>query len=170
MARISLLSHRRTLGAAIILLLFPACTSTELSLGRNDVANPRAASGPLPALTPLGPSTDPQPMEPPAGGAMSAHHHHMSGEMKMDGSDTKPMTVPVGDAGMNDAGMNHAGMKMMGHGSEKQPGPPSGAKSGATHWTCTMHPEIDRLEPGKCPICGMKLVPKADDAVDGGVK
>ncbi len=28
-----------------------------------------------------------------------------------------------------------------------------------TSWTCPMHPEIVRNEPGKCPICGMKLVP-----------
>src|SRR5205085_405094 len=30
----------------------------------------------------------------------------------------------------------------------------------ATLWTCPMHPEIVRTEPGNCPICGMKLVPK----------
>jgi FtsP/CotA-like multicopper oxidase with cupredoxin domain len=28
-----------------------------------------------------------------------------------------------------------------------------------TAWTCPMHPEIIRSEPGVCPICGMKLVP-----------
>ena len=26
-------------------------------------------------------------------------------------------------------------------------------------WTCSMHPEIRRLEPGLCPKCGMKLIP-----------
>lgn len=31
------------------------------------------------------------------------------------------------------------------------------AKSG---YTCPMHPEIKRSEPGKCPICGMNLVPE----------
>ncbi len=31
-------------------------------------------------------------------------------------------------------------------------------------YTCPMHPEIVREEPGKCPICGMNLVPKDDDA------
>jgi hypothetical protein len=29
----------------------------------------------------------------------------------------------------------------------------------ATQWTCPMHPEILRSEPGNCPICGMKLKP-----------
>ena len=30
----------------------------------------------------------------------------------------------------------------------------------ATEYTCPMHPEIVRNEPGDCPICGMDLVPK----------
>ena len=28
-----------------------------------------------------------------------------------------------------------------------------------TQWTCPMHPEIVRDEPGACPICGMALEP-----------
>ena len=34
-----------------------------------------------------------------------------------------------------------------------------GAEAAAA-FTCPMHPEIVRSEPGNCPICGMKLVPK----------
>ena len=30
-------------------------------------------------------------------------------------------------------------------------------------YTCGMHPEVVRDEPGNCPICGMRLVPKHDD-------
>src|SRR3954451_24880947 len=38
-----------------------------------------------------------------------------------------------------------------------------GTQDGAsTLWTCPMHPEIVQDGPGVCPICGMKLVPKAD--------
>ncbi len=29
----------------------------------------------------------------------------------------------------------------------------------ATIWTCAMHPQIKMNEPGKCPICGMDLIP-----------
>src|SRR5688572_8892917 len=29
-------------------------------------------------------------------------------------------------------------------------------------YTCPMHPEIRKDQPGKCPICGMKLVPAKD--------
>jgi membrane fusion protein, copper/silver efflux system len=28
-----------------------------------------------------------------------------------------------------------------------------------TIWTCAMHPQIRKSEPGKCPICGMDLIP-----------
>jgi Cu(I)/Ag(I) efflux system membrane fusion protein len=28
-----------------------------------------------------------------------------------------------------------------------------------TIWTCSMHPQIRKNEPGKCPICGMDLIP-----------
>jgi Cu(I)/Ag(I) efflux system membrane fusion protein len=28
-----------------------------------------------------------------------------------------------------------------------------------TSWTCAMHPQIRMHEPGKCPICGMDLIP-----------
>jgi Cu+-exporting ATPase len=28
-------------------------------------------------------------------------------------------------------------------------------------WTCPMHPQIIRTEPGSCPICGMALEPRA---------
>jgi Cu(I)/Ag(I) efflux system membrane fusion protein len=38
--------------------------------------------------------------------------------------------------------------------------PSSKPAPAATIWTCPMHPEIERLGPGDCPICGMHLVPK----------
>lgn len=37
--------------------------------------------------------------------------------------------------------------------------PTETAKS--TIWTCAMHPQIQMSEPGKCPICGMELIPLA---------
>lgn len=32
--------------------------------------------------------------------------------------------------------------------------------TGMTDWTCTMHPQVSKPGPGKCPICGMDLVPR----------
>ncbi len=31
-------------------------------------------------------------------------------------------------------------------------------------WTCSMHPQIRKNEPGKCPICGMDLIPADNNA------
>lgn len=35
------------------------------------------------------------------------------------------------------------------------------AEEGETVWTCSMHPQIQRSEPGLCPICNMDLIPMA---------
>ena len=39
-----------------------------------------------------------------------------------------------------------------------------------TIWTCSMHPQIRREEPGDCPICGMELIPLTSsyDTLDPG--
>ena len=34
-----------------------------------------------------------------------------------------------------------------------------GLAAGEVRWTCPMHPQIVRREPGNCPICGMALEP-----------
>jgi P-type Cu+ transporter len=36
---------------------------------------------------------------------------------------------------------------------------PAAAAAGEVLWTCPMHPQILRKEPGNCPICGMALEP-----------
>jgi Cu(I)/Ag(I) efflux system membrane fusion protein len=35
-------------------------------------------------------------------------------------------------------------------------------------WTCSMHPQIQTVEPGDCPICGMDLIPVGSESSDGG--
>jgi membrane fusion protein, copper/silver efflux system len=35
--------------------------------------------------------------------------------------------------------------------------------SKTTIWTCAMHPQIRMHKPGKCPICGMELIPLVQD-------
>jgi Cu(I)/Ag(I) efflux system membrane fusion protein len=35
----------------------------------------------------------------------------------------------------------------------------SGKDSNIDYWTCTMHPSVHAKDPGKCPICGMELLP-----------
>lgn len=36
------------------------------------------------------------------------------------------------------------------------------AQKEATIWTCSMHPQIRMNHPGKCPICGMDLIPLSE--------
>ena len=39
------------------------------------------------------------------------------------------------------------------------PEPPATVQTASSQWTCSMHPEVRQSGPGKCPICGMALVP-----------
>ena len=39
-------------------------------------------------------------------------------------------------------------------------------KQETTIWTCSMHPQIRRNEPGKCPICGMDLIPLKQSEIE----
>ncbi|MBB3927036.1 Cu+-exporting ATPase [Sphingobium jiangsuense] len=49
----------------------------------------------------------------------------------------------------------------------RPPEAPSPPAAPGTVWTCPMHPEIRREEPGPCPICGMALEPVLPRAEDG---
>ncbi len=40
-------------------------------------------------------------------------------------------------------------------------------QSGATVYTCSMHPQVKQDHPGKCPICGMDLIPAGKNGSDG---
>lgn len=68
-----------------------------------------------------------------------------------------------------------AGIASWWHGGDagRSPGRPAGNEaaspsSEAEIWNCSMHPQIRRDGPGKCPICGMDLVPVKKSA--GGVR
>jgi hypothetical protein len=43
---------------------------------------------------------------------------------------------------------------------EFEPAAAAEPPQGKSTYTCPMHPEIKRSEPGQCPICGMNLVPE----------
>ena len=44
---------------------------------------------------------------------------------------------------------------------------PAPDAAGVSEWTCPMHPEIRRPDPGSCPICGMALEPVTVTADSG---
>ena len=70
--------------------------------------------------------------------------------------------------GMSQGAHDMSGMQHGAHGTVPESrAPPATGRIGqppttgptATQYTCTMHPEIRSEHPGKCPKCGMKIVP-----------
>ncbi|SMB83544.1 Vitamin K epoxide reductase [Hymenobacter roseosalivarius DSM 11622] len=46
----------------------------------------------------------------------------------------------------------------------ENPVPQPGSTTGTTAYTCPMHPEVVRDQPGNCPKCGMTLVPEKEQS------
>ena len=67
---------------------------------------------------------------------------------------------PVGGAMASGAGQETAAMGGV---------PASGAAGEIDHYTCSMHPSVKQAGPGKCPICGMDLVPVTKEQQSEGV-
>jgi Cu(I)/Ag(I) efflux system membrane fusion protein len=53
--------------------------------------------------------------------------------------------------------------------SSAAPGAPHAHAGEIDHYTCPMHPSVKQAGPGKCPICGMNLVPVTKDQLDEGI-
>jgi len=110
-----------------------ACAPTALDTSGNRASNPQAAVAPLPA------SEDPLRAAPPPPTKARTHptepepagHHH-------------PGAAPTPSNSSAGGGPNAPGA--------------DGRPDAKATWTCSMHPEIRRNEPGRCPVCGMNLV------------
>jgi hypothetical protein len=118
-----------------------ACAPTTLDTTGNRASNPQAPVAPLPSSDdPLRTATSP-PTIPKPDSAPVAHHHH--------GATSEPSQPSVG------GGPNASD-------AEARP-------DAKAIWSCPMHPEVRRNEPGRCPICGMNLVRMpASPGRDGG--
>ncbi len=114
------------------MLVFAGCVSTELETGANHPANPKVPASSRPeSPSPLQSGFDPfSAYESPSPAPHEEDHHAHHG----GGTSS---AVPAGSSSA------HSGHE---------------APQSAV-WTCTMHPEVRKSEPGNCPICGMKLVP-----------
>ena len=167
-----------------LLALMIGCASTQLDVNRNHPASPKATSTPLP---PVGRALDAN-FEPENGKAAKdqapANHSHHGGHSGPPDQASSQDEQPPPDRGRAEGPASPAGGAHAGHGSDTPPaaredeepkkpqatpeqqGQHSGSKPEASPqaWTCSMHPEIVRAEPGKCPICGMKLKPRAPKA------
>lgn len=64
-------------------------------------------------------------------------------------------------------------MPPAGMGTASAPGPAPGQASSdpgeIDHYTCSMHPSVKQQTPGKCPICGMDLIPVTKAQQEQGV-
>lgn len=87
--------------------------------------------------------------------AAQAHHHHHSPEdhQQLSANNAGKYYCPMFCEGDKVYDSN-VGCPVCGMDLVKIP-----EKKVATQYTCPMHPEIIRDEPGDCPICGMDLVP-----------
>ena len=116
-----------------------------------DPSNPNAPEAAPAALSPLvGNETTPKATPPAASeepSAMPAGHHHGGHDAPAapakDDAAPMPMGMPMG------APAKH-------HEHQKA----AGGEKAAVTYTCPMHPEISSPKPGKCPKCGMTLVPR----------
>jgi hypothetical protein len=117
-------------------LVLVACVGSELEVPANHPGNPEANNGTIASSTALGKAFDLHVEDTePSDSSHAGHDHHAEGT---------PASSPSPEASVPAA-----------------PSPSQQTPDSATY-VCPMHPEIVRKEPGKCPICGMKLVPKKE--------
>ncbi len=124
---------------AVAALAFAACMAPMAHLPlQQDPSSPDAPEGAVAQPPTLAPDSTP---------SSSSTHGGMRG-MAMDGGMNMPME-------MNGMPM-HGGMQMQG----TPMGPSKPLASPATVYVCPMHPDVTSTKPGRCPKCGMTLVPK----------
>jgi hypothetical protein len=143
--------------AAIVFVntLLIGCVRTSLETS-DPRANPEGhtarmeqpATALKPGFDPFQAYPDDATVEPEQGGDPAHHHHHHHGHA---GHDMTPA-----DAGTALDAMDHSAHSPAGKAKPSGEAPPKAPAS----FTCPMHPQIVRDAPGRCPICGMDLVPK----------
>ena len=145
---------RSYVAAASLAFYAAGCASSQMPSDPQHPASPDAPQAPLP---PVG-DTLAEPSEPQTTEATSPEAHSDESE---GAAEAAPAATPDGSHEASHAG--HTGSvptpttaPHTGHGA---PASATQADKEAAHWTCPMHPEVMQSEPGKCPKCGMKLVP-----------
>ena len=144
--------------ASLMALSVAGCTSSQLEQGPE---HPASAEAPVAPLQPVGKalSNDGETARGDVSPAPNPHEAH-----GQHGSGTEP-----GAAGQAHPSNSAGGSEHSEHarGADSPPAPSGGGshaahdghESAAESWTCTMHPEVSEPKPGKCPKCGMNLVP-----------
>ena len=102
---------------------------------------------------PSGPAA-PGPPRPPA--------NHPANPMAMEAPIPSPSTTLLTNSSATKIDSDQRGQEV---GRPSTASQPAGA---VVIYTCPMHPEVQSNEPGRCPKCGMKLVPKQPIEQDDG--
>ena len=123
---------------AAFALSVPGCTSSQIDSGPEHPASPAAAVAPLPPVGEALSTNEALPPPPAPDDASHDAHGAHSGGATHGGAAHDVAPASRGDEATSAAS----------------------AEDGEK-WTCPMHPEVVQPEPGKCPKCGMKLVPLA---------
>ena len=99
-------------------------------------------------------------------------HHH--GGMQMKDMDHSGMKMDQGEQPESEVpmkGMDHSGMKMEENSStEPAQGLSKPTPATRTLYRCPMGHVVHQHDPGKCPVCGMKLLPETPEDEDGDKK
>jgi len=106
------------------------------------------------------------------GNALRLKHTKLAG-IPQPGNATAPAAPPDGTAAAESAKASGVPINPPAYQPKKEtnmdhlhqpaatPTSPKPVGANGAHYTCPMHPEIDRPQPGNCPKCGMTLVPVA---------
>jgi len=122
--------QQHPIALSVAALFLMACVKSELDVPPDHPGNPSANSAKLAPSTALRKESAPREDGEPPGLPHAGHEHHSATPAPTAGEASQPSSAP----------------------SQQTPD--------GTTYVCPMHPEVVRKEPGECPICGMKLVPK----------
>jgi hypothetical protein len=145
---------RSCVAAASIAFYSSGCASSQVPSDPQHPASPEAPVAPLP---PVGEALADS-NEPPTMGTNSpdAHPHEGGGAPEAAHTDPPDANHDTSHAGHSGSASTPSAGSHSGHGAATSA---AQADKEGERWTCPMHPEVMQSEPGKCPKCGMKLVP-----------
>lgn len=115
------------------------------------------ASEPKPRPTTLDPSNPAAPEAAPLAVVALAQTGNLPPPAAQSACDRDKAPAPPGSGAEHDH--HHGGSAAPADKDKSAEGEKAG-KPPATVYTCPMHPEVVSDKPGRCPKCGMKLVPK----------